>query len=142
VYGANAQLGDNGNSSDSVTLTVLAESTTPTGYTNAATCNKYGGDITWKLFNVQNYLRGTLFIAEGSLYGSANSSASAGVMLAGDKIDLNTSSGAVTGSVIANNTCAAAGDNEIQGMTITYDQSVEAPVYSVVNTTLWLEYVG
>ena len=52
---------------------MLAESTTPAGYTNAATCNKYGGDITWKLFNVQNYLRGTLFIAEGSLYGSANS---------------------------------------------------------------------
>ena len=25
-------------------------------------------------------------------------------------------------------------------MTITYDESVEAPVYSVVNTTLWLEY--
>ncbi len=63
-------------------------------------------------------------------------------MLAGDKIDLNTSSGTVTGSVIANNTCAAAGANEIQGMTVTYDQSVEAPVYSVVNTTLWLEYVG
>jgi hypothetical protein len=142
VYGANAQLGNNGNSNETVTLTVLAESTTPAGFTNAATCDKYGGDITWKLFNVQNYLRGTLFIAEGSLYGSANSSASAGVMLAGDKIDLQTSSASVTGSLIANNTCAAAGDNEIQGMTITYDQSVEAPVYSVVNTTLWLEYVG
>lgn len=142
VYGANAQLGDNGNSSQSVTLTVLAEATEPAGYSNGATCDKYGGDITWKLFNVQNYLRGTLFIAEGSLYGSANSSASAGIMLAGDKIDLDTSSAEVTGSLIANNTCAAAGDNQIQGMTVTYDQSVEAPVYSVVNTTLWLEYVG
>ena len=35
VYGANAQLGDNGNSNDSVTLTVLAESTTP----SAKTCS-------------------------------------------------------------------------------------------------------
>jgi hypothetical protein len=63
-------------------------------------------------------------------------------MLAGDKIDLQTSSATVKGSLIANNTCAAAGSNEIQGMTITYDESVEAPVYSVVNTTLWLEYTG
>jgi len=142
IYGADAQLGSNGNSSDSVTLTVLAESKEPAGYVNASTCNKYGGDITWKLFNIQNYMRGTLFIAQGSLYGEANSSAESGLMLAGDKVDLNTSSGSVTGAVVANNTCAAAGDNEIQGMQVTYDQSVEAPVYSVVNTTLWLEYVG
>ena len=40
VYGANAQLGNNGNSNTTVTMTVLAESTTPSGYTNAATCNK------------------------------------------------------------------------------------------------------
>ena len=63
-------------------------------------------------------------------------------MLAGDKVDLQTSSATVKGSIIANNACAAAGTNNVQGMTITYDQSVEAPVYSVVNTTLWLEYTG
>ena len=142
VYGANAKLGNTGNPNGNATVTVLAESTTPSGYTNAATCNKYGGDITWKLFNIQNYLRGVIFIAQGSLYGTANSSASAGLMMAGDKIALNTSSASVTGSLIANNTCAAAGDNSIQGMTVTYDQSVEAPVFSIVNTTLWLEYVG
>jgi hypothetical protein len=124
------------------TVTVLAESTTPTGYTNAATCNKYGGDISWKLFDIQNYMRGVIFVAQGSLYGSANSTAQSGLMLAGDKIDLQTSSAAVKGSLIANNTCAAAGSNNVQGMTVTYDESVEAPVYSVVNTTLWLEYTG
>jgi hypothetical protein len=142
VYGANADIGANGNTNVTQTISVLAESTTPTGYTNSATCNKYGGDISWKLFDIQNYLRGTLFIAQGSLYGSANSSATAGLMLAGDKVDLQTSSGSVQGSVQANNTCAGAGSNNVQGMTITYDQSVEAPVYSVVNTTLWLEYTG
>jgi hypothetical protein len=142
VYGANAQLGNTGNANSSVTMTVLAESTTPSGYTNAATCNKYGGNIDWKLFNVQNYLRGTLFIAQGSLTGEANSSASTGIMLAGDALQMSTSSASVTGALMANNTCAAAGDNHVQGMTVTYDQSVEAPVYSVVNTTLWLEYVG
>jgi hypothetical protein len=142
VYGANAELGANGNSNVVQTVSVLAEATTPSGYTNAATCNKYGGNISWKLFDIQNYLRGVLFIAQGNLDGSANSSAQSGLMLAGDKVDLNTSSGSVKGSVIANNTCAAAGVNTIQGMTITYDQSVEAPVYSVVNTTLWLEYAG
>lgn len=142
VYGANAQIGANGNSNITQTVSVLAEAKTPTGYVNAATCDKYGGDITWKLFDIQNYLRGVLFIAQGSLYGQANSTAQAGVMLAGDKIDLQTSSASVTGSLIANNTCEAAGSNSVQGMTITYDQSVEAPVYSVVNTTLWLEYTG
>ena len=117
VYGANAQIGANGNSSVVQTISVLAEATTPTGYTNAATCNKYGGNITWKLFDIQNYLRGVLFIASGSLNGDANSSAQSGIMLAGDNVDLQTSSASVKGSVIANNTCAAAGANEIQGMT-------------------------
>ncbi len=142
VYGANAQIGANGNGAVVQTVSVLAESTYPSGYTNAATCNKYGGNINWKLFDIQNYLRGVLFIAQGSLSGSANSTAQAGLMLAGDKVDMQTSSATVKGSIIANNTCAAAGTNNVQGMTITYDQSVEAPVYSVVNTTLWLEYTG
>jgi hypothetical protein len=142
VYGANAQVGANGNSAAVQTVSVLAEATYPSGYTNAATCDKYGGNISWKLFDIQNYLRGVLFIAQGSLSGSANSTAQAGLMLAGDKVDLQTSSATVKGSVIANNSCTAAGTNNVQGMTITYDQSVEAPVYSVVNTTLWLEYTG
>ncbi|MCZ3390188.1 MAG: hypothetical protein LH645_13980, partial [Actinomycetia bacterium] len=116
--------------------------TTPSGYTNAATCDKFGGDITWKLFDIQNYLRGVIFIAQGSLYGSANSTAQSGLLLAGDKVELQTSSSTVKGSVLANNTCEDAGTNSIQGMTITYDEAVEAPVYSVVNTTLWLEYTG
>ncbi len=140
VYGANADLDTNGNPSAVQTVSVLAESTTPSGYTNAATCNKYGGNISWKKYDIQNYLRGVLFIAQGSLDGNANSSAQSGLMMAGDKIDLKTSSATVQGALIANNTCVAAGPNSIQGMQITYDQSVEAPVYSVVNTTLWLEY--
>jgi hypothetical protein len=142
VYGANAEVGANGNSNVTQTVSVLAEATTPSGFTNTDTCNKYGGDISWKLFDIQNYLRGVIFIAQGSLYGSANSTAQSGLILAGDKIDLQTSSATVKGSLIANNTCAAAGSNHVQGMTITYDESVEAPVYSVVNTTLWLEYTG
>jgi hypothetical protein len=142
VYGANAQVGANGNSNSTQTVSVLAESTTPTGYTNAATCNKYGGSISWKLFDIQNYLRGVLFIAQGAISGQANSTAQSGLILAGDNINLQTSSATVKGSVIANNTCAVAGSNHVQGMTVTYDQSVEAPVYSVVNTTLWLEYTG
>lgn len=142
VYGANAQVGATGNSATVQTVSVLVEATRPSGYTNAATCDKFGGDLTWKLFDIQNYLRGVIFIAQGSLYGQANSTAQSGLLLAGDKVELNTSSATVRGSIIANNTCAAAGTNSIQGMTVTYDEAVEAPVYSVVNTTLWLEYTG
>jgi hypothetical protein len=142
VYGADAVVGQQGNSDAVQTVSVLAESVSKTGYTNAATCDKYGGNIDWQLFDIQNYLRGVIFIAQGSLDGSANSTAQSGLMLAGDNVDLQSSSASVTGSIIANNTCAAAGTNNISNMTITYDESVEAPVYSVVNTTLWLEYTG
>src|SRR5206468_3480143 len=90
VYHGNAQLGDSGNDNTTWNITVLAESgrpgvdgDVPSTYTNTATCNKYGGNIDWKLFNVQNFLQGTVMVAQGNLTGSANSSAQDGMFIAG-----------------------------------------------------------
>ena len=148
VYHGDAQVGDQGNDSTAWNITVMAESGkpgvdgVPGGYTNAASCNKYGGNINWKLFTIQNYLQGTVFVADGNLTGSANTNAGDGMFYAADKVDLSTSSGTITGAVVAGNGCAAAGSSNIQGMTIHYDQDAQIPVSSIIDTTLWLEYVG
>lgn len=148
VYHGDAQVGDQGSDSTLWNITVMAESGTPgvegvsSSYTNSASCNQYGGNINWKLFTIQNYLGGTVFVADGNLTGSANTDAGDGMFYAGDKVDLSTSSGTITGAVVAGNGCPAAGSSNIQGMTIHYDQNAQVPVSSIIDTTLWLEYVG
>ena len=146
VYGADAQVGDNGNDATVWNITVLADSAKGSdavaGFNDPDRCNKYGGNLDWRLFTIQNYVQGLIFNAEGTLSGSANTGASAGFLWAGDNIDLQTSSNTVTGAVISNNLCAAAGSNSIQGVTVNYDQTIEGPVSDIVRTTLWLEYAG
>jgi hypothetical protein len=151
VYHGDAQVGDQGTDSTLWNITVMAESGTPGavgqddvpgGYTNSASCNQYGGNINWKLFTIQNYVGSTVFVADGNLTGSANTDAGDGMFYAGNKVDLSTSSGTITGAVVAGNQCAAAGPSNIQGMTIHYDQNAQVPVSSIIDTTLWLEYVG
>lgn len=146
VYGADAVVGDNGNDATVWNITVLAESAkgadAPVGFSAPDRCNKYGGNLDWKLFTIQNYVPGLIFNAEGTLSGTANTSASAGFLWAGDNIDLQTSSNTITGAVVTNNACAAAGGNTIQGVTVNYDQTIEGPVSDIIRTTLWLEYVG
>jgi Tfp pilus assembly protein PilX len=146
IYGADAQVGDSGNDSTVWNITVLADSAkgsdAPAGFSEPDRCNKYGGNLDWRLFTIQNYVQGLIFNAEGTLSGTANTAASAGFLWAGDNIDLHTSSNTVTGAVISNNLCAAAGPNAIQGVTVNYDQTIVGPVSDIVRTTLWLEYVG
>lgn len=138
VYQGDAQLGDNGNSNTLWQVTVLAEAK-PTGGT-ATSCGKLGGNITWKLFNMTPYLPGLQLLADANLTGNANNDAGTGLFLAGDKIDLNTSSATLNGAVVAGNQCPAQGSNTIQGVTINYDDTVEAPLTDVIRTSLWLEY--
>ncbi len=138
VYQGDAQVGDNGNSSTVWQITVIAEAAT--GVTNAATCNKLGGNIQWKLFNMTPKLPGMQLLADANLTGDANASAGSGLFFAGDKVDLQTSSSTLTGAVIAANTCAAAGQNTIQGVSIEYDDTLELAVSDVIRTALWLEY--
>src|SRR5207342_2308263 len=90
VYQGDAQLGDSGNSKTVWPITVLAEA--KTGVSNTATCDKLGGNISWKLFNLTPALNGLQLLADANLTGSANNDAGSGVFLAGDKVALSTSS--------------------------------------------------
>jgi hypothetical protein len=141
VYQGNAQIGSNGNSSDTWQISVLAEAQT-TGITNAATCNKLGGDVAWKLFNMTPYLSGLQLLADANLTGDANASAGSGLFLAGDKVSLSTSSSVLTGAVVASNKCAAQGPNAIQGVAIHYDDTLESPLSDIIRTSLWLDYAA
>lgn len=140
VFQGNAVIGDNGNSSTTWMMTVLAEART--GVANAATCDKLGGNITWRLFNLAPRIPGLQLLADANLLGGANADAGSGLFLAGDKIDLSTSSSVLTGSVVAGNGCAAQGANRIQGVTVRYDDSIESPLRDVIRTSLWLEYAA
>lgn len=140
VYRGDAQVGSNGNSEATWQISVLAEA--ETGVANADTCDKRGGNIDWKLFNLVPRLPGLVFLADANLTGDANSTAGSGLFLAGDKVDLQTSSASITGAVIAANTCAAQGANTIQGMTINYDDTLESPLTDVIRTALWLDYAA
>lgn len=138
VYQGDAVVGSNGNSSTTWQISVLAEA--ERGVTNAATCDKRGGNVEWKLFNLTPWLSGLQMLAEANLTGNANATAGSGLFLAGDKVDLNTSSSTITGAVIAANDCAAAGENTIQGVTINYDDTMETPLSDIIRTSLWLDY--
>lgn len=138
VYQGDAVIGSNGNSSTTWQISVLAEA--EQGVTNPATCDKRGGNVTWRLFNLTPWLSGLQLLAEGNLTGDANASAGSGLFLAGDKVDLQTSSSTITGAVIAANSCAAAGGNTIQGVTINYDDTMETPLSDIIRTSLWLDY--
>ncbi len=138
AYQGDAQIGSNGNSSTLWQMTVLAEAA-PTGGT-ATSCGKLGGNVAWKLFSMTPFMTGTQVVADANITGNANNDAGTGVFVAGDKFDLNTSSASINGSVISANQCAAQGPNTIQGVTINFDNTVEAPLTDVIRTSLWLEY--
>jgi hypothetical protein len=119
------------------TATVLAEAA------NQTSCSKVGGNITWKLTDIANYLPGIVFEAGHDLYDQANNSAADGMFGAADQIYFQTSSASIKGWVIASDQCPNPGaPSNVQGVTITYDQNIEAPIKSIIRTTLWLEYVG
>jgi len=106
-------------------------------------CTKVGGDISWKLTDIQNFIPGLVLIAGRDLHGSANNDAGDGLFGAAEQIYLKTSSAALTGYLIASDECPdPANPSEVQGVTLKYDRTAESPIKSVVRTTLWLEYAG
>lgn len=143
VYQASAILGGPGRVADNATISVLAEAAPTTdSSTPLATCNKAGGNIEWKGVRISNYLPGTLFIADGSIRGTANTDVGSGLIAAGDRIYMKTSSATVTGALVASNTCTAAGANELQGLSLVFANSSEVPISSIVRTTSWVELGG
>ena len=75
-----------------------------------------------------------------------------GMYVAGEEIQIWTSSSGLVGSVLAANQCPRDGvgaddtgpvtSNEVQGQIIKFDPNGDSPFSSLISTTLWLEYVG
>ena len=130
-------------------LTVLASA-------SSMTCNKVGGNITWGSTDpLAPSLANTWLIADQDLMTTSNyqaGSASGGTVIsgffiAGDQVEMSTSSNGAFGAVIAAGQCAPASgtlvtNNLIKNPSIYYDPNAQAPFTDVINNTLWLEYGG
>jgi hypothetical protein len=121
----------------------------------STTCNKVGGDINWDRVNIAApYIDNTFMIADQDLRTGSNFSAGSanagtvvsGLFIAGDQVSMQTSSSGAYGSVIAADQCDPTGSlvdtNEIKNPSVYFDPNGYAPFVDVINTTLWLEFVG
>lgn len=132
---------------DFANLTLIASAA------NATDCNqKQYGNIQWDHYSITApALAGTFMVADADIRTHANFSAGmdsgagsvqSGVIVAGDQIQLFTSSAGVVGSVITGDQCMTSSlvsQNVFQGVTIKYDPSLTSPFSSLMNQNLWLE---
>lgn len=134
-------------------LTVIASSvaTTP-----ALACTKIGGNITWGSTDpLAPSVPNTWLIADQDLKTTSNyqaGSASGGTVIsgffiAGDQVEMSTSSNGAYGAVVAADQCNPAtgspvAANVIKNPSIYYDPNAQAPFTDIINNTLWLEYAG
>ena len=140
----------NGNGNGSIpNLTVIASATS----TDCST--KQYGNIVWDHYDTPApALTNLFFMADGDLSATSNfysgqSSATnviSGMYVAGEEIQVWTSSSGLVGSVLAANQCPSdtgpVASNEVQGQIVKFDPNSDSPFSSLISTTLWLEYVG
>jgi hypothetical protein len=119
------------------------------------TCSKVGGDIDWDHVNIAApFIDNTFMVADQDLRTAANFSAGSssggtvvsGLFIAGDQIQMETSSNGAYGAVIAGDQCDPVGSlvdvDIIKNPSVYFDPNGYAPFIDVIDTTLWLEYVG
>lgn len=129
-------------------LTVLASSV-------ASGCDKVAGNITWGSTDpLAPSLTNTWLVADQDLKTESNYQAGSasggtvisGLFIAGDQIEMSTSSNGAYGAVIALDQCSPVSSlvasNVIKNPSIYYDPNAQAPFTDVINNTLWLEYAG
>ena len=145
---ANVQMGTGLGNPSSNAVTIIAAAADDT------VCPKVGGSISWDHDNFAAPFMTNMFmladadLSTGSNFyaGGVNSdgTVSAGLFVAGDQINMQTSSQGAYGAVVAADQCAPSpGEkNVIKNPTIYYDPNAEAPFTDVIDTTLWLEYPG
>lgn len=129
-------------------LTVIAAAST-------TTCSKVGGNIDWDQIDIAApSLASTFMIADQDLMTRSNFRAGSdvagtvvsGFFIAGDQVQLETSSNGAYGAVIAADQCKpAAGSslvdsNVVKNPSIYFDPNAQTPFIDTVNSTLWLEY--
>ncbi|MGH8940644.1 MAG: hypothetical protein ACRDV2_15055, partial [Actinomycetes bacterium] len=96
------------------------------------------------------------FLAEQDLLTASNFTAGSasggtvvsGMFIAGDQMQMETSSTGAYGSVITGDNCdppdgtSLVDSSQVKNPSIYYDPNAQAPFVDIINTTLWLEYVG
>jgi hypothetical protein len=139
------------NSGNSVpNMTVIASS-------SSLSCNKVGGNIYWSQTDLAAPSIPSMFmLADQDLEtthnffagSNTNGTVVSGLFIAGDQIQMETSSQGAYGAVVAADECHPApgtslvDSNVIKNPSIYYDPNAQAPFVDIINTTLWLEFVG
>ena len=136
-------------------LTLVAEAE------NAADCTtKRYGNIDWDHYNIGAPAYHNLWMyADADIWTHSNFSAGSGItappvvsgmFVAGDQINMETSSQGAVGSVVSANQCSTppalpvglSTTSEVKNPAIYYDPNSDAPFTSVITTSLWLDYSG
>ena len=146
----------NGNGNGSIqNISVIASAT-------SSDCStKQYGNIVWDHYDTPApAFKNLFFLADGDLsatsnfYSGQSSSGNvvSGMYIAGEEIQIWTSSSGLVGAVLAANQCPLNGSgaddsgpvssNEVQGQIVKFDPNGDSPFSSLISTTLWLEYVG
>lgn len=139
-------------------MTVIASSKDP----GDCEAKRYGS-INWDHYELQAPAFNNLFLyADADLVthsnftagndGTDGSAVQSGMFVAGDQIQMETSSQGAVGSVLAADLCnpsPAVDDfsdpitsNQVKNPSVYFDPDANAPFTSVINQTLWLEYTG
>lgn len=147
---------DNGSGNGAIpNITVVAAAANPD---DCAT--KRYGNIRWDHYDTPApAFKNLFFLADGDLSATSNfysgSSTASGVIsgmyVAGEEVQVWTSSSGLVGSVLAENRCPSVGTtspddsgpvlaNEVQGQIVKFDPNGDSPFSSLISTILWLEY--
>jgi hypothetical protein len=133
-------------------ITVIASADNPTNCSS----KKYG-NINWDHFDMKNPSYPNLWmLADSDIVTHSNFSAGSGttsapvisgMFVAGDQMQMETSSQGAVGSVVVGDQCSNGNpdlvtSSEIKNPAIWYDPNSEAPFTSIIDSTLWLEYAG
>ncbi|MDP4014769.1 MAG: hypothetical protein U0990_04665 [Candidatus Nanopelagicales bacterium] len=130
-------------------LTVVASAANPN---NCAT--KTYGNITWDHYDIDSAaFTNTFMFADSDLLITSNftagsstgTGADSGMLVAGDQIELETSSNVVVGAVVAADQCDTSDlvdSNVIKNVTIRFAPTAKSPFASIINQNLWLEFPG
>ena len=132
-------------------MTVIAEAQ------NAGDCaTKVYGNITWDHYELSAPAYQNMFmLADTDIITASNFSAGSegppavsGMYVAGDQIDMSTSSQGAVGAVLAADQCESPPSrglitaSVVKNPAVYFDPNAESPFSSVVTVTLWLDYTG
>ncbi|WP_407343042.1 hypothetical protein [Pengzhenrongella phosphoraccumulans] len=133
-------------------LTLVAESESST----VCAAKRYG-NISWDHFTITSPAYHNLWMfADTDIVTTSNFSAGSfgppvvsGMFVAGDQIQMETSSQGAVGSVVTANLCTTpagggglVSTSEVKNPAVYFDPNSDAPFSSIITTSLWLDYSG